>query len=151
MTLIQTGTCRLQVLDAQGVLVKTLVLPAPAKGEPTLKWEPKESTVELLDGSERTRRLGWLPSLTLSWRIYPADIVNPGTADGQTPTAEQLLDFLGSMPPGRLRVRGGKAAGWLTGGKVATEAINPVGGTLVQGLRVTFRGRTVRSSMTLEA
>lgn len=105
MAVIANGKIRLALVDAGGVKQKTLILPTPDKGTPELEWIEKVSTKELIDGSERTRLLGFLPQLTLTWKVYD-DSQATGTGDGQTPTLEALLGIL-SGATGTLRVSPG--------------------------------------------
>lgn len=147
MALLQTGPVRLAVLNSDGSKAKTLILPAPDKGFPTLEFEEKTLTRELVDGSERTRVLGYLPVLTLEWGVYP-DGQATGTGDGQTPTLEALLEIL-SGASGTLRVSAGTTAQGFTADRAAVKEIGRRG-AFYTGVAVTFRGRSSRASRTLE-
>ncbi len=147
--LMQVGPIRLALLASiGGAKVKTLILPAPSQDGKELEWAEKASTQELIDGSERTRRLGYLPVLTCKWTAY--DDRGPlGTGDGQRPGLEDLLVLL-SQPTGMLKVSPGLAAG---GFVVDSAKVKPIGkkGNSYTGLQVVFRGRDILPTMALGA
>jgi hypothetical protein len=142
------------VLNADGTKAKTLYLPPPDRKNPKLEWETKGTKQELLDGSERMRVLGYLPVLTLKWSAYddrPGQGYTLGTADGQRPTLEQLLQVL-SGTPGTLRVSAGPApAGGFTCGEIKVGGAVLLAPGIGGDLQIVFRGRQVLSSRYLEA
>lgn len=145
--ILQTGPVRLALLNPDGSKQKTLILPAPEKGSPGLEWIKKASTKEVVDGGERTRLLGFLPQLTLSWSVYD-DTQATGTGNGQTPTLEALLVLL-SQATGTLRVSPGLSAGGFTADQVDVKEIGKVPG-FYTGIKVTFRARLARPARDLE-
>lgn len=149
--ILQPGPIRLATLDAGGTKTKTLWLPAPAKGSPSLEWERKATTWSLVDGSERQRLLGFLPILTVRWQIYDDTAGNGytiGTADGNRPSLDQLLVLL-SAGSNALKVSPGRSAGGLVVGALSVKPVVLAGAGFAQGLEVVFRGRDIRSDMTL--
>lgn len=175
MTLLTPGPIRLAVLAGVESVTKTktLYLPAPAAKSVELEWIEKQVEQELVDGSERTRVLGYLPVLKCKWTPYddktkgtmvgnPANIsagATIGNADGQRPTLEQLLVILSSAP-GTLKVSLGDGVGNGTNTKTTPLGFVvgrvTVGGSALRGLdmgdlTVTFRGRTVSADRSLGA
>jgi hypothetical protein len=149
--LLQSGPIRLAFLDSYGGKVKTLVLPAPDRGMPALEWARKSTTVTLVGGGERTRVDGYLPILTLKYKVYderPGQGYTIGTADGQRPQFVDLLWYL-SQPTGRLRVAPGLTAGGFTVDAVTVKPITIRAG-LVTEVDIVFRAREVQPTMTLE-
>ena len=150
MQLLKTGPLKLQVLKADGTLDKTLVLPAPDRGAPQLSWEADQNTVKIPGVGRKTRTLGYLPILKVSWGIYD-DLplgVPLGTSDGQRPCAADLLGLL-SGPTGSVRI--GSGEGWITVDAVQVAEINPVVVDLTQALTITFYGAKALPTRTLEA
>lgn len=149
--LIQVGTPRLKVLDTDGTtVIKTLYLPAPDKGYPILEWDEKAFKNDLVTGAERTRRLGFIPVLTLKWKVYD-DRANEGftigTADGNRPAYADLLTLL-SGTPGLLRVSGGPSALGFDCDGIKVSPISTAAG-FATGLQVVFRGRAIRANRDL--
>lgn len=151
--LLQTGPIRLALVDSGGTKLKTLYLPPPDKDGLDLEFIEKSSSAELIDGSERTRLLGFLPTLNVRWKYYNEQTgfgYAIGTNDGQRPSLEALLKIL-SGPTNTLRVAPGPAVdGGFTVDRVQVKGIGKVGNTYT-GLQVTFRARNVRSDRSLEA
>lgn len=154
-TLITPGPVRLAVLNGVGgAKLKTLYLPTPDKNYPELEWAEKKVDADLVDGSERTRILGYLPVLKLRWTPYEDRAVfgfTLGTSDGNRPTVDQLLDIL-SSDPGTLKVSlgGGASPFGFVVGRVNIDKIPYKGGQFVS-LTLTLRGRDVVSSRVLGA
>lgn len=160
MTLLTPGPIRLAVLAGveSSTKTKTLYLPSPAAKSLELEWEAKQIEQELVDGSERTRVLGFIPVLKCKWTPYDDKTTGRtgqgaviGNLDGQRPTLEQLLVIL-SAAPGTLKVSTGNGASPLgfVVGRVS------VGGSALRGLdmgelSVTFRGRTASADRSLGA
>lgn len=152
MTLSLPGPIRLAVLSGiGGTKVRTLWLPAPDKKQPELSWDKKAITQELVDGSERERKLGYIPILRVAWRPYddrPGEGYTIGTADGQRPAAEDLLKLL-SYPSGWLKVSAGPAPAYgFVVGRVEVGKV-PLIGRGFYDLEVTFRGRDVQADQSL--
>jgi hypothetical protein len=132
MSLLQLGPIRVKYSGT------TYLLPPPDKGGLTLEWVKKESSVELLDGSERTRLLGFLPVLTYKAKIY--------APDSSQASLDTLLGIL-SHPTGTIKVSPGKTAGGFTCDKVTVKPIG-IKGKFEEGVEIVFRGRDIFSSMT---
>jgi hypothetical protein len=154
MAFFLPGTPRLALLDAGGNTLKTLFLPAPDKGVPTVEWVEKGFNAELIDGGESNRRLGWLPQITMSWSVYnDTDGLGHtiGNADQNLASISALLDLL-DTPPGLLKVSPGPSTGGFVVNKVTVQPIGIVGlAGFAAGLKVTFRGGTIQPSLTLGA
>ncbi len=153
--LITPGPIRLAVLNSiGGTKLKTLYLPQPDRKFPELEWVAKETNQDLVDGGERTRRLGYIPVLKVRWTPYDDRAVfgyTIGTSDGQRPTLEQLLPIL-SMASGFLKVSLGNGTtpyGFVVG-RVDVDKM-PFRNTGFTDLSVTFRGRDIVADRTLGA
>ena len=147
--ILHCGKLNLQVLDAGGSLVKTLSLPAPRKGFPRLSWKADRVTKTIPGVGQRSRTLGYRPILQEDWGVYddiPTDGATLGLTDGCRPAASDLLEIL-SLGTGRLRI--GTGAGWITVDVAEVAEINPVA-SFTENLKVTFQGRTLLDTMTLE-
>jgi len=164
--LITPGPIRLAVLNTiGGTKLKTLWLPQPDRKSPELEWVPKETNMDLVDGSERTRRLGFIPVLRVKWSPYDDRAFGGytvGTADGNRPTLEQLLPIL-SMASGFLKISlgngstpyvfqgiGGATPYGFVVGRVDVDKMPYRSSTFVD-LSVTFRGRDIVADRTLGA
>jgi hypothetical protein len=151
MAFLQTGVIRVSPLVAVGgAREKTLYLPPPSVDGLRLEWLEQASRAELIDGSPRTRRLGYVPRLTVRWNVYderPGQGWVIGTGDGQRPGLEALLGVL-SCASGRLAVSPGLLAGGFVVDDVNVRAIG-LKGPVYSGLEVTFTGRDVFSTRTL--
>jgi hypothetical protein len=154
MTFIQPGTPRLAVLNTDGSYAASYFLPPPnAEGGMSLEWEERNQTKVLVDGSDATRRKGFIPVLTLTWAIY--DDVNAknghviGGANGNQLDINSLLAVLDN-PVGTLKVSPGPSAG---GFVIQTTKIGPI--TIVKGLgiakdvSITLKGGTICSAKIL--
>lgn len=151
MDLLQVGKIRLGVLDINGALTKTLILPAPGKDGIELDWEEVATTVSLVDGGRRTRRIGYLPVLLVRWPVYDDEArpgVTIGTGDGQRPSLPDLLGIL-SATTGRLKISPGMSAGWVLCDQVTTKQIGKRA-NYYTGLQATFYGRDPRTTKSLE-
>lgn len=154
-SLITPGPIRLAVLNGvNGSKLKTLYLPQPDRKSPEFEWITKAKDAELVDGSERTRILGYLPSLKIKWSPYDdraAFGYTIGTNDGQRPSLEQLLTIL-SATPGTLKVSLGNGASPLgfVVGRVDVDKM-PFRSSGFVDLSVTFRGRDIYTERTLGA
>lgn len=156
MALFYPGTPRIALLNADLTLNKTCYLPPPSNDEGVgLTWEEKNQVKTVIDGSERCWRLGWIPELTLSWKYYddfskrwPHPV---GNADGNLLDINSLLALL-ATPPGLLKISPGPSAGGflVQSHKVAELRIATDMG-ITAGLRITFRGGKICSSMILES
>lgn len=149
MALLQVGPIRMAVLNSSGVKLKTLILPTPSKDGLELEWAEKSTTTELIDGSEKTRFLGFIPQLTVKWSAYDESVrggIAIGTNDGQRPTLESLLPLLVNN---MVRVSPGMTAGGFTAAKVEVRSLGKQG-LLYTGLQVVFRGGAVRAQRDLE-
>lgn len=150
--ILQTGVIRLALLNVDGSKAKTLLLPPPSDEGLSIQWVKKASTEELLDGSPRTRLLGFLPVVTCRWNAYDERTgqgYTIGTADGQRPGLEDLLWFL-SQPTGKLKLSPGLAAGGFVVDAVDVDPIGKRGG-IFTGIQATFRARDTSPTMTLGA
>lgn len=150
--LLQVGPIRLAVLDTDGATkLKTLILPPPSVDGLELDWEDDSTTVKLATGGRRTRRIGFLPILTVRWKAYddiPGGGVTIGTANGNRPGLEDLMVILSAGTRG-LRVSPGMIAGGFTVDQVVTKQIGKKG-TIYTGLQVTFYGRDATATKALE-
>ncbi len=153
--LITPGPIQLAVLNGVGgSKLKTLILPVPDRKNPEVEWITKKIDQDLVDGSERTRILGYIPSLKVKWSPYDdrtGQGLTIGTADGNRPSLEQLLTIL-SATPGTLKVSLGTTGtplGFIVG-RADIDKI-PYHGRDFADLTVTFRGRDVYSTRTLGA
>lgn len=153
MTLATPGAIRLAVLNGVGgAKLKTLWLPTPSKGTPEIEWVTKAVEKDILGGSERTRILGYIPTLTVNWKPYDERSgmgYTIGTSDGQRPRLEDLLKIL-SVASGTLKVSAGKTGGGFVVGRVKVGKVQLVGHGL-GSVSVTFRGRDIVPEMRLEA
>lgn len=153
--LITPGPIQLAVLNGVGgAKLKTLVLPVPDRKNPELEWVEKKVDKDLVDGSERSRILGYIPSVKIKWSPYDdrtGQGLTIGTADGNRPTLEQLLTIL-SATPGTLKVGLG-STGTPNGFIVNRVTIDKIvyRGRDFADLAVTFRGRDVYATRTLGA
>jgi len=155
MTFINPGVLRLATLDSSGVKINTYYLPPPNNGDGlTLEWIEKSITKELIDGSESTRRFGFIPKLTLNYSIY--DDKNAiwgytiGSANGNQLDFASLLSVLDSNP-GFISISPSLTAG---GFAVNSAKISPLGivvGGFATGVSITFRGGTVLATKVLGA
>lgn len=152
--LLVPGTPRIKVLNTDLLtLLKTVYLPAPNSGDGiSLEWAEKSYRNDLVDGSERTRRLGYIPVLTLKWKIYndsPGQGYTIGAADGNMLGIADLLAIL-SLDPGRLKVSPGPLAGGFQVDSVKVGSMGILGlQGFAAGVSVTFRGRTVQADQSL--
>lgn len=144
--LLQVGPIRLALLDA-GVKSKTLILPPPSRLGLDLDWEEDGTTVHLVEGGRRTRRIGYVPFLVAKWSVYD-DTRATGIADGQTPSLEALLVLL-SATTGQLRVSPGMTTGGFTVDQIVTKPIGKTAG-FYSGVEATFYGRDATATKALE-
>lgn len=106
------GRPYLQVLDANGTVVKKLYLPPPDKGYGEVEWTKEVySEWQTLTKENRERVAGFIPKLILKWGVY--DDLNGrgltlGKLDGQQARFQDLMEVL-ATPPGLLRVCPGPA------------------------------------------
>jgi hypothetical protein len=155
MSQIKTGIITIATLLGDGVTKgSTYYLPAPDNQTGIeLEWDEKTTLVTLYDGSEKSRRLGYVPVLTLSWKIY--DDVNAiyGKTIGSAATNQLsyagLLSVLDSVP-GFLKVstdgtNGFTCSSWKLG------KVGVITGGFATGVSVTFRGSGIYSSKVLTA
>jgi len=150
--LLQVGLIRLAVLNSDGTKLKTLILPAPSRDGLELEWDEDATTVKLVGGGRRTRRIGYVPVLTCKWKIYDDRAGNGqaiGTENGQCPSLEQLLALL-SMPTKSLRVAPGLSAGGFTVDQAVAKSIGKES-DFYTGIQITFYGRDATPTMALEA
>jgi len=108
--------------------------------------------VELYDGSEVWRQLGWIPVIVMRWSAYddrPGEGYTLGIADGQRPAITDLLNIL-SYAPGMFSVSPGPAAGGFVAQSWKESAIGVIGNAgYAKGLEVTFRGGAICANKTL--
>lgn len=150
MSLMETGVIRLATLDGDGDKLLTYYLPAPSMDGLELEWEEQSSTVTLATGGRRTRRVGFVPTLTVRWKLYDERTgqgYSIGIGDGERPTLEQLLVIL-SQATNTLKVSPGPAAG---GFVVDQVVVKPIGkkGPYYTGLQAAFHGRVSTDTRTL--
>lgn len=143
--MISVGPIPFKLLYVTGT--PTLYLPSPGKNGITLEWVPKRTTVDLLDGSERTRLLGYIPVLTVKYPVWALDGgYAVGSGNGQMPTLETLLGIL-SRPTGSISVAPNKTAYWIAD-SITVKPIGVVGrANIPTGIEITFRGRDIQASM----
>jgi hypothetical protein len=156
MTFITPGTPRIALLNGTGGYTSVNYLPPPdANNGMMFEWEEVNQTKKLIDGSEATRRLGWIPSLTLRWTVYN-DVLQMnsypiGTANGNQLNFTGFLALLDN-PCGSLYISPGPSAGGFT---VQTTKISPIGVVsglgIAAGVEVNFRGGAIYSSKVLGA
>lgn len=155
MSLFLPGTPRLKVYSAADLvtLQKTLYLPPPNVGDGVLlDFAEKSFHKELVDGSERHRRLGYVPQLTLKWKVYndSADQgFTIGQADGNMLGITDLLAIL-SLSADRIKVSPGPAAGGFQCSRISVSSLGILGRAgFGSGVSVTFRGRNVQADQAL--
>lgn len=155
MSLIVPGTPRLKVYAANDLvtLQKTLYLPAPSAGDGVgLEFVQKAFRKELVDGSERSRRLGYLPVLTLKWKVYNDNAdqgFTIGQADGNMLGIADLLAIT-SLDADRIKVSPGPAAGGFQCSQITVSGLGIIGRSgFASGVQVTFRGRNVQADQSL--
>lgn len=155
MSLFLPGRARIKVYSASDLLTlqKTLYLPPPDAGDGvTLEFAEKSFKNDLVDGSERTRRLGWIPVLTLKWKVYndtAGQGLTVGSADGNLLGITDLLTIL-SLDAARLKVSPGPAAGGFQVDSVKTSGLGIAGlQGFGAGVSVTFRGRSIQADQAL--
>jgi hypothetical protein len=129
-----------------------LFLPVPSFDAVSIEWAEKATTRELLDGSDRTRVVGYVPAFTAKWRAYddrPMFGKTRGTANGQCPKLEDLLVLI-SGASGRWRVSPGLSAG---GFLVDRCEVKPLGkqGRAYTDVQITFKSREIFPTRTLGA
>lgn len=146
---MQTGNLRLKWTVSNADI--EVYLPPPKQGGITLEFVRKFRTVDLLDGSERTRLLGYIPLLTVKWGLYiPEDTGKTlGITDECAPTLPQLLTLL-SVPLGK-SISPGTSAGYFALDTVQIKGVGVQGGVKqwYSDLEITFRGRDILSAMEL--
>lgn len=153
-TNLKTGPIKLAVLNPDGSKLKTLYLPPPDKGYPKLEFVKKAHKVELETGDERTRLLGYIPVMVIRWSAYDSNSGHGytiGTADGNRPTAEDLLGIL-SAATDTLKIASGSytsTAGGFVADAIDVKEFGVAGVSTVTGLEVTFRGRDILATMGL--
>ena len=153
MTLALPGPIPLAVLDVNGAKLKTLYLPPCGPGSRLLEWEKDSEIRKIPRVGERERILGYLPILTLAWPIYDDRAGHGaalGTADGQRPTVEQLLQLV-SAKSGSLKVGAGVGGGGFVVGVIKASGIKLVGSGFAGDLKLVLRARDYRADMTLGA
>lgn len=153
MSLFQPGPIPLAVLDANGNKTKTLFLPPCGAGMRLLEFEKDAETRKIPRVGERERIFGYLPILTLKWGVYDDRAGNRyaiGTANGQRPSAEQLLQLL-SVPSGTLKVGLGIGGAGFVVGVIKVSGAKLTGNGFAGELQLVMRGRDYRSEMTLGA
>ena len=125
----------------------TLYLPSPGKNGITLEWVAKRSTVDLLDGSERSRLLGFIPVLTVKYPVWALDDgYTVGTSSGQMPNLGDLLGIL-SHPTGSISIAPNKSVYW-TVDAITVKPLGVVGrSSIPTGVEITFRGRDIQAAM----
>jgi hypothetical protein len=156
MGLFTPGNPRIALLDGAGNKLKTLYLPAPDKtGGVTLEWIEKAFYTDLVDGSEATRRLGWIPQMVMKWNAYndllPTSGRAIGAADGNVATMVALLALL-DAPPGFLSASPGPSAGGFVVQRVKVAPIGIAGAQgVATGVEITLRGGAICATKTLGA
>lgn len=153
--LVLAGAPRLAVLNAAGVVQKTLALPPPKKGDGlALEFLEKGVNRELEDFSESGFTAGYIAKLTLKWEIYDETAhpgVTLGTADGNRPTLKDLLGLTSGQVRGLLRVSPGPSG---TGGfrveRVTTGALGLAGASYGRGVALTFWGKDLLATEALQ-
>ena len=153
------GRPYLQVLaSVGGAVVKTLYLPAPSRGYGKVTWAKKyHAEWELLDGSQRERVKGYLPKLTLKWKVYndlDGNGLTLGSANGNLARIQDLADIL-TTASGLLRVcPGPPAPGDQPVGFVCLVKKLPdwelVGSRLAQNVEIDLLGRDILVTPTLQ-
>ena len=129
---------------------KTLYLPTPPPDAVNLNWEEKSTTKELIDGSERTRVIGYVPLLDLRYPYYddrPMPHKVRGIEDGQCPLLEDLLVLI-SGRSGRFKVSPGLTCGGYLVDRVEVKGIGKAGRTYT-GIQLVFRSREIFNTRTL--
>jgi hypothetical protein len=147
MALLQVGPIRLATTNSLGVKTATLILPPPSRDGLDLSWEDDATTVSLATGGRRTRRIGFLPVLKVTWKVYD-EPKTPGITEGLTPSLEQLLTLLSAGSRG-LRISPGLTAGGFAVDQVKVEGVGKLAG-FYTGVSATFYGRDALATMTLE-
>jgi len=150
---IAVGPIRLGLLDGTGTRIATYYLPAPDSGNGlTLEWVEKNTAVELIDGSEAVRRLGYLPELNVSWSVY--DDKNAlygysiGSGNGQQLDFVSLLALLDNAP-GYISVSPGLTTGGFIPSDWTISSYSVIPGSFATNLSIKFRGCSVFSTKVL--
>lgn len=146
---IQIGTPRIALLNTNGTKAKTLYLPPPDRSNGiSLEWIEKAVDTTLVNGSESTRRLGWIPQITLSWSVYD-DVTasygySYGSTDGHMASYSDLMTLLDNQP-NTLKLSPGPTAGGMICNKITVSAVG-VNQGLTTGLKIVFRGGQILSN-----
>jgi len=98
------GSPLLKILNSNLTVAKTLYLPIPDKGGIELTWESMAFVDKRFDGTPIITYLNQnqkvKPRLTLKYKVYNDLLDNTekpiGTNDGNTPTAQQLIELINS-------------------------------------------------------
>jgi len=160
MTFIKPGTPRIALLNINrswaGGYASVNYLPSPnAEDGVSFEWIEKRVTVPLIDGSEATRRLGWIPELVLKWSVYN-DLMSMngyqiGSANGCQLDSPSLLALLDN-PVGSLFVSPGPTYGGFIAETVTIGAMGIKKGLPVaKDVAITFRAGTIYSRKVLGA
>jgi hypothetical protein len=143
-TALQTGPIRIKYTESNAEVV--LYLPPPDKKGLTIDFQRRAKTVELLDGSQSTRMLGYLPLIVAKWAIYSAADYGKysiGATTGKSPELEDLLLALGK--PG-LSVSPGLSTNWILCDTVVVKPVGKLSG-FYTGVEAAFYAKTVQATM----
>jgi len=157
MTYFQPGALRIATLSPADQVTKlgTFYLPSPNRSNGlAFEWIEKSLTKELIDGSESTRRFGFIPQVTLSWSIY--DDLNPlygypiGSATGNQLSFPALLAIM-DITPGFIRFSPSTVDGGFNVYSVKIAKLGVTIAGLVTGLSITLRGGEILPTKVLGA
>jgi hypothetical protein len=153
--LVLAGPPRLAVLNTAGVVLKTLHLPPPKKGDGlALEFIHKGVERELEDYSEAGFTAGYTAKLTLKWDVYddlPGLGVTIGTAEGNRPSLMDLWALTSGQVRGLLRVSPGPlGTGCFRVERVTKGPLGLAGPSLGRNVSLTFWGKDLLPTEALQ-
>lgn len=109
------GSPRLRLMASNGSTQEgILYLPATSLGGIAQSFDENKQVDEMLDGSLNVTIKGFYPRFACHWDVYDETSSGRtvGIADGNTPTAEQLVQILTTYRPGRLQFSPSATSPW---------------------------------------
>ena len=148
----------LQLLTSSGAVAAALVLPPPDKRrgisfkyKNTGKTYTQPNGVPIMVYQDPTAK--FVPMLTLKWSVYDDSglyFLNPagyGTANGQTPTLDQLVAILGQYNPNLLAIQPGAGTNAFPCFVSKDIQLTPVAGLAYENVTMEFTGTVGFSTM----
>lgn len=158
-TLFGSGGPILKIYNTDGTTtLKTLYLPAPdKKGGLILNWKSTAIIKTRIDGTQipvfkdATKR--YIPTLTVKYTVYE-DLLGStsrtlGTADGNTPTLDQLVSELSTYGLGRIAIAPGPGTPFFNCFLSKNIDLNPLKGIVYTNLTLEFTGTVALANMVL--